>query len=341
MNLGLESLKKNPAGLEGDGMGSFVRFFQVMTKQDIQEAGGKAANLGELTQAGFTVPPGFCVTANSLSHHIKENDLQEKIEKIAAGFNYEDYGEIESKTSAIRSLITAVPIPEDLEKELKEAIQQLTNHDRHLVAVRSSVAVKGSPISSFPGMMDTFHYLSGQEEIIGHIKMCWASLWTSRATYNRFHKHIDHNLGLIAPIVQQMINPEVAGILFTANPITSARDEMVIESNWGLGESVVSGKSMNDFFALDKATLTIKQKKIAKKTVMVCFNKEAGVGRKEMAVDPELMDIPTLSDDQVRGLGKTGLQIETLFGSPQDIEWAYAQEKQYILQSRNIRNLKE
>jgi pyruvate,water dikinase len=322
-------------------MGNFVRFFQEMTKQDIQEAGGKAANLGELTQAGFNVPPGFCVTSNAIAHHIQENGLQKKIETIAAGFNYEDYGDIENKTSDIRSLITAAPVPPDLEKELIDAIQKITEQNRLLVAVRSSVAVKGSPISSFPGMMDTFHFLAGQEEIINHIKLCWASLWTSRATYNRFHKQIDHSLGLIAPIVQQMINPEVAGILFTANPITSARDEMVIESNWGLGESVVSGKSMNDFFALDKATLAITQKKIAKKTVMVCFNKEAGVGRKEMAVDPERMDIPTLSDDQVRELGKTGLQIETLFGTPQDIEWAYTQEKQYILQSRNIRNLKE
>ncbi|MBI5603211.1 MAG: phosphoenolpyruvate synthase, partial [Deltaproteobacteria bacterium] len=191
------------------------------------------------------------------------------------------------------------------------------------------------------GMMDTFHYLKEREEILKHIKLCWASLWTSRATFNRYHKKIDHHLGLIAPIVQKMINPEVAGILFTANPITSSQKEMVIEANWGLGESVVSGKSMNDFFSLDKATLKIKQKKIAKKTVMVCFDEEKGVGRKEITVNPDLMDRPTLSDDQVQELGQIGITIEGLFGVPQDIEWAYEKGNLFILQSRNIKNLKE
>lgn len=312
-----------------------------MTKGDIQEAGGKAANLGELTQAGFNVPSGFCVLANALHHHIEKNNLQPKINGIIPGFDYEDYAIIDSKTNEIRDLIISAPIPDDLLRELMDSINKLTGPDRVFVAVRSSVAVKSLPISSFPGMMDTFHYLKETEEILKHIKLCWASLWTSRATFNRFHKKIDHHLGLIAPIVQKMINPEVAGILFTANPITSSQKEMVIEANWGLGESVVSGKSMNDFFSLDKATLQIKQRKIAKKTVMVCFDEEKGVGRKEITVNPDLMDRPTLSDDQVQELGQTGLKIERLFGSPQDIEWAFEKGNLFILQSRNIKNLKE
>jgi pyruvate,water dikinase len=321
-------------------MGKFVRTFGEMTKEDIQEAGGKAANLGELTQAGFNVPPGFCVTSDSLFHLIEQNTLQPKIDAIVAGFNYEDYGAMETATAEIRSMITDAEIPRDLQMELTEAIAQLIGSDQSFVAVRSSVAVKGSTISSFPGMMDTYHYIKGEKEIIENIKKCWASLWTSRATFTRHHKNVDHKLGLIAPIVQKMVTPEIAGILFTANPISGNREEMVIEANWGLGESVVSGKSMNDFFLLDKEGPQLKQKKIAKKTIMVCFDDAKGFGRKECAVKPDKMDAPTLADAQVLELGGMGLKIESHFAFPQDIEWAYQKGELFILQSRNIRTLK-
>jgi pyruvate,water dikinase len=158
---------------------------------------------------------------------------------------------------------------------------------------------------------------------------------------NRYHKKIDHNLALIAPIVQKMVHSEVAGVLFTANPITSSREEMVVEANWGLGESVVSGKSMNDFFVLGKSPLELKDKRISKKTLMICFDDEKGFGRKEMAVAPDIMDAPTLSEDNALELGGIGLKIEELFGSPQDIEWAYEKGVLFILQSRKIRTLKE
>ncbi|MBI5607140.1 MAG: phosphoenolpyruvate synthase, partial [Deltaproteobacteria bacterium] len=137
-------------------IGTFVKFFEEMTREDIQEAGGKAANLGELTQAGFNVPPGFCVLADSLHHHLEKNDLQPKINGIVAGFDYEDYAIIEGKTNEIRDLIISAPIPADLLRELTDSIDKLTGPDQVFVAVRSSVAVKGLPISSFPGMMDTF-----------------------------------------------------------------------------------------------------------------------------------------------------------------------------------------
>lgn len=229
-------------------MGRFVRPFEEMTRHDLQLAGGKAANLGELTQAGFDVPPGFCVLSGSLDYHIECNGLDRRIDSLVTQFDYEDFPLMEVKTAEIRSLISSAPLPKELEAELVASVRELVGSENSFVAVRSSVAVKNSTISSFPGMMDTYHYLRGEEDIIENVKMCWASLWTLRATFNRHHKEIDHKQGLIAPIVQRMVDPEAAGILFTANPITGNRDEMVIESNWGLGESVVSGKSMNDFF---------------------------------------------------------------------------------------------
>jgi len=315
--------------------------FGEMNKKDTQEAGGKAANLGELTQNGFNVPAGFCVTSESLFYHIAQNNIQAKIDNIVATFDYEDFGGIEEKTGRIRDLIINAEIPQDLFQEIRETIAELNSPEEAFVAVRSSVAVKDSPVSSFPGMMDTYHYLKGEEEIVEHIRKCWGSLWTSRATISRHHKTIDHKLGLIAPIVQKMVHSEVAGVLFTANPITSSRDEIVIEANWGLGESVVSGKSMNDFFVLDKSPLKLKDKRISKKTLMIGFDEEKGFGRKEMAVAPDMMDAPTLSDEQAEQLGETGLKIEEVFGFPQDIEWAYEKGELFILQSRNIRTLKE
>lgn len=322
-------------------MGKFIKFFDEMSKSDIQEAGGKAANLGELTRNRFNVPSGFCVTSNAFSHLIDQNDLQTKIDAIVTSFDCEDFGGMEEKTAEIRGLITDADIPEDLYRELSAAITELKRPEPHFVAVRSSVSIKNSSLSSFPGMMDTYHYLKGQEEIIKHIKLCWASLWTGRATINRYHKKIDHGLGLIAPIVQNMVHSDVAGVLFTANPISSSRDELVIEANWGLGESVVSGKSMNDFYSLQKSPLRLKDKKILKKTIMICFDEQKGFGRKEMTVGPDKMDAPTLSDEQALELGEIGTRIEKLFESPQDIEWAYESEKLYILQSRTIRTLKD
>ncbi|MCG6878519.1 MAG: hypothetical protein LJE96_05145 [Deltaproteobacteria bacterium] len=321
-------------------MAKLVKKFEEMTKKDIQKAGGKAANLGELTKAGFNVPPGFCVTSDALFYLIEKSGIQTRIDEIIAELDYEDFGGLDQKTSEIRGMIASVEIPGDLLKEISDAIKSLADPEPPFVAVRSSVAVKDSDISSFPGMMDTYHYLKTEEEIVAHIKMCWASLWTTRATMTRHHKNVDHHLGLIAPIVQKMVHSEIAGVLFMANPITSNRDEIVIESNWGLGESVVSGKSMNDFYLLSKSPLKLKEKRISKKTITISFDEEKGFGRKEMSVAPDKMDAVTLSDGQAEELGKIGLKIDALFGFPQDIEWAYEKGELYILQSRNIRTLK-
>ncbi len=317
----------------------FVKTFEEMTKKDTQEAGGKAANLSELTRGGFSVPPGFCVTSGSLPHLIDANGLQPAIDALIDTFDYEDYEGLEAKSGEIRQMISGAPIPADLLGEIKAAIAELVSDPSTLVAVRSSVAVKGTAIASFPGMMDTYHYLRGEEEIIEHIRLCWASLWTSRATFDRHHKGIDHRMGLISPTVQRMVHSEVAGVLFTANPINGSRDEFVIESNWGLGESVVSGKSMNDFYVMKKDTLEPTVKKIGHKTVMFDLDRAKGYGRIECPVPAEKSQAPTLADDQLSALGEVGRRVEALFGFPQDVEWAFEGGRLYILQSRNIKNL--
>jgi pyruvate,water dikinase len=232
----------------------YVKCIDKMTKEEFQETGGKAANLGEMSHNGFNVPGGFCVTGKSLDYLLESGHLMPKIMEIVGTMNFDDYGDIESKAAEIRRMIAEAPMPEDLLAEIKEQINGLksSSGEDPFVAVRSSVAVKGSAISSFPGMMDTYHFIKGEAQIIEHIRKCWASLFTARAAYRRHQQNIAQDKGVIAPVVQKMVNADVAGVMFTANPITSARDEIVIEANWGLGESLVSGSAIVDYFVLTR-----------------------------------------------------------------------------------------
>jgi len=319
-------------------MNKYVLPLENIGQEDSERCGGKAAGLGELLHLGMRVPPGFCLVGDALTHVVEANGLTEQIAGIAAGLNFDDYSGVEEKTGAIRSLIGSAKIPDDLERELRDRYRGLVTPAQKYVAVRSSVAVKHSAVSSFPGMMDTYHYVLGENEVVEKIRECWASLWTARAAFARHRQKIAHEDGVIAPIVQLMVDSEMAGVLFTANPITKNTGEMVIESNWGLGESVVSGKSMNDFFALDKATFAIKQRRIVEKTVMVTMD-DAGRGRTERPVPANRAKEPSVSDAQVAELAAAGKRIEDHFGFNVDVEWAFQDRILYILQSRKIRNL--
>ena len=306
-------------------------------KDDVQRCGGKGANLGELTRIGARVPPGFCITAQALDHLLIANDLVGPIGEIVAHLDVDDLNVLEAQTGRIRGLIAAAPTPADLEAEILDRYRALVSAENRFVAVRSSVAVRDSEISSFPGMMDTYHYVLGEPDLLARIRECWASLWTMRAAFARHRQQIAHDRGLIAPVIQLMVNADCAGVLFTANPITEAAGEIVIESNWGIGESVVSGRSMNDFHVLDKASLAIKVRMIARKNVMVVMDDGRGSGRVERAVPPAVASAPTLSEAQLVELGQTSKRIEDHFGFNVDIEWAYQHGTLYILQARRVR----
>lgn len=319
-------------------MNNHILSFSEIAPSDFQRCGGKAAGLGELTRIGVRVPPGFCVVDEALSHVVEANGLNARIAELAASLDFNDYNQVEEKTGAIRSLIASATIPTDLEQELRERYRGLVSEKQKYVAVRSSVAVKHSAVSSFPGMMDTYHYVLGEEQVLEKVRECWASLWTARAAFARHRQKIPHEHGVIAPIVQLMVHSDTAGVLFTANPINKNTGEIVIESNWGLGESVVSGKSMNDFFSLDKATLAVKQRRIVEKTVMVTMD-DSGSGRAERPVPADRAREATLSDAQLAELGQAGKRIEQHFGFSVDVEWAFHDRILYILQTRKIRNL--
>lgn len=312
---------------------------QEIREDEVERCGGKASSLGKLARMGASVPPGFCIAAGALPFVLEAEGIGARITELARRLDFSDFAKTEAGCEEIRGLIASARIPAQLSREICKQYAALVTPANRYVAVRSSVAVQDTAISSFPGMMDTYHYVLGEDQVLEKVRECWASLWSSRAAHMRHHKRIPHQKAVIAPIVQLMVNSSTAGVLFTANPVTKDRNEILIEANWGLGESVVSGKSMNDYFVLDKSSLTIRQKKIAHKTLMVVADDGRGCGRIEMPVPSERAGRATLSDTQLLELAEFGRRIEDHFGFSVDVEWAYDDSRLYILQARKIRDL--
>jgi pyruvate,water dikinase len=314
----------------------FVKRFAEIDKNMFQDCGGKASHLGELTSIGINVPPGFCVVGGGFYLHVQTNNLEPRIRSIAATINWDDIQDLETKTGQIRRLIESAPMPSEIEEEIVGSYEKIVSQDPEpFVAVRSSVAVRNSQISSFPGMMDTYHYIRGSKNVAEKVKQCWASVWSGRGAFARHEKGIDDWKAVIAPIIQIMVNSESAGVAFTLNPITGSKDEIVIESNWGLGEGVVSGKCLCDFYLVTKEPFTVKQQRIAPKEQM--YVQSSGGGAEWAKVEPDKVNTPTLAEEQIEELYKMALAIERHYSYAQDIEWAYEKRRLYILQTRRAR----
>jgi pyruvate,water dikinase len=328
---------------------NYIRSFHEVGKDDIPLVGGKGANLGELTQKGIQVPPGFCVTATAYSYFIKERDLDKKINSIIDNIDYENTAELQIRAQQIRNLIERTEMVETVEEEITEAYAQfsrLVNITDPSVAVRSSATAEDLPEASFAGQQDTYLEISGVDEVIKHVKKCWASLWTARAIYYRENQGFSHFDVSLCTVIQKMVDSEKSGVLFTANPVTNNRNEIMINASWGLGEAVVSGLVTPDEYLVEKNTLKITEKQIAKKNVLVVKNKE-GVGTIEVAVKDylgyEQVSAQCLLDEEIDYLCKSSLKIEEIYQSPQDIEWALDRDTKelYILQARPVTTLKE
>jgi len=313
----------------------YVKRFEELSKDMFEECGGKAAHLGELTGLKIRVPGGFTVLGEAFYHHLRSNNLDDKIRQAASTINYDDFQDLEDKTKQIRELILNAKMPAEIENEIIEQYARMSEGGEPFVAVRSSVAVKDSPISSFPGMMDTFHYIRGTKNVVEKVKECWASVWSGRAAFARHNKGLDDFKAVIAPTIQLMVNSEVAGVLFTVNPINGSKDDIVIESNWGLGETVVCGRCQSDLYILGKDGVTIKDKRIAAKEQTYSQAKEGGA--EWVAVEAGKINKPTLSDEQLKELCKIGCNIEEHYGCHQDIEWAFEKGDLYILQARRAK----
>ena len=295
--------------------------------------GGKGANLGLLTQAGFPVPPGFSVTTDAYSAFIDSSGLADKIATIIGELNYDDPDQLEARTGEIRELVVGATLPKNLVDDIAAAYAELG--DVH-VAVRSSGTAEDLAEASFAGMHDTYLDIKGLDNLLDAIKRCWASMYTARATAYRFNKGFAHAESRIAVVVQQMVESEVSGVMFTGNPMTTATDEYVVNASWGLGEAIVSGIANPDEYLLNRETLAVRDKTLGSKAVRV-VRAPSGSGTVTEAVPEDEQGRFCLSDDQAAELGILGRKVTKYYGHfPQDIEWGYAGGSFYLLQSRPV-----
>ncbi len=326
----------------------YIKWFDEINKNDIPVVGGKGANLGELTQKGLDVPPGFCITAGAYNRFIDYAELDEIIKELIRGLDEENSDMLQNVSCAIQDRINCGEIPEDLKNEIIAAYREFSkkvNLENPEVAVRSSATAEDLPEASFAGQQDTYLHISGEEELIKYVRKCWASLWTARAIYYRVKQDFEHFDVSLSVVIQKMVNSEKSGVMFTANPVNSNTDEMMINASWGLGEAVVSGTVTPDEYLVNKKSKKIEEKHIAEKNIMVVKRKD-GVGTEEIKIADYLgqdkVNDQCLSDEEIMVLANYGIKIEEMYGSYQDIEWGFDRDtkKLYILQSRPITTLK-
>lgn len=313
---------------------SFVFSFQDIGKTNGDMVGGKGANLGELTKIeGIRVPEGFCVTTKAYKKITQHNpELNHLLDELA-GLEAEDRGNISEVSAKIRMLIENIPIAKDIAAAIEAYLKRFGEKDAF--AVRSSATAEDLPTASFAGQQDTYLNIIGKEAILKHISKCWASLFTERAVIYRIQNGFDHRKIYLSVVIQQMVFPQVAGILFTADPVTSNRKVLSIDASFGLGEAMVSGLVNADLYKVRNGKII--DKKISNKQLAVYALKDGGT--KEQTIEPQLQNRQALTNEQILQLERIGRKIEEYFGHPQDIEWCLANGIFYIVQSRSITTL--
>lgn len=326
---------------------NYIKWFDEIGKKDVGIVGGKGANLGELASFGLPVPPGFCVTAEAYTKFIKYAELDEVVKFLMEAVDVENVDDLTNASKEIQKKIKEKDFDPELEEEILRAYREFSENigvKDPEVAVRSSATAEDLPDASFAGQQDTYLHISGEEELLNHIRDCFASLWTSRAIYYREKQNYDHFDVALSVVIQKMVNSEKSGVMFTANPINNSQDEMMINASYGLGEAVVSGIVTPDEYIIDKKTKKVIEKNIAEKEYMVIKN-ENGVGTRTVSVKDILgADAVTeeaLSEKELDTLIERGLKVEKLYGSVQDTEWGFDTDTKefYFLQSRPITTL--
>ncbi len=312
-----------------------IREFKKLDKNDAALAGGKGASLGEMTQAGIPVPPGFVLLAEAFEHFLAETDLGVEIDSTLHTVKHEEIHTVEKASEKIQSLILAAKMPTDIATAVKKEFKKL---GAKFVAVRSSATAEDSASAAWAGQLDT--YLNTTEkDLLKNVQRCWASLFTPRAVFYRFEKALHKTKISVAVVVQKMVESEVSGIAFSVHPVTEDRNQLIIEAGFGLGEAIVSGQITPDSYVVEKNPRRIIDANVS--------TQERGLFRKSGGGNV-WEDIPAsegssqkLSETQILELSALILHIEKHYGFPCDIEWAFESGKFYITQSRPITTLKK
>lgn len=307
--------------------------FNEIKKEDVLIVGGKGANLGEMTSAKINVPSGFVITADAYRDFLKVNDIDSLIEN-GIKKSADDEKTLLNEAEYFRGKIKSGKFPEQLENAIREKYFNLGNNTR--VAVRSSATAEDLPDASFAGQQETYLNVQGIESVLNGVRNCYASLWGNRAVSYRFHQGYDQTSVSIAVVIQEMIESEKSGVLFTVNPVNKKENEMQINASFGLGESVVSGRVTADSYIIDKSGNIIEVNIGSKETQIIYGDKETV----EVSVNSDKRKTRALNDREILELMKCGLEIEKHYGMPMDIEWAIKNDIVYILQARAITTLK-
>lgn len=315
-------------------MNAYVLGFREIDHKQLMAVGGKGKNLGELSRIeGIRVPVGFCITTEAYKKMISDNSQFDYFLNQLDQLRADDREEISVISGKIRSLIEKAEIPLEIETEIIQYLSEFG--EEWACAVRSSATAEDLPHASFAGQQDTFLNIKGKQEILRHIRKCWASLFTDRAVIYRIMNGFDHRKVYLSVVIQRMIFPQASGILFTADPVSSNRKVLSIDASFGLGEALVSGLVNADNYKVRDGTIV--EKTVSAKKLAIHALKEGGI--EEIEIEREQQNRQTLTDSQILQLEQVGRKIEAYFSCPQDIEWCLSKEALYIVQSRPITTL--
>lgn len=309
--------------------------FKEISNGDMDLVGGKGINLGRMIQAGFPIPQGFCITTDGYSSFIEESGFCDELFILLDKIQIEDTVEVKHITKRVRELLLSVDFPYKLREDIRAEWSRMDPHTRY--AVRSSATAEDLPEASFAGQQSTFLNIIGFEPLLKAIKECWISLFSDRSILYRIKNNFNHRDVKLAVVIQEMVESEISGVMFTADPLTSNRNCISIDASYGLGEALVSGLVNPDHFNIDKSELVIRDRNIGDKTLLIEYAVDGGTV--ERVVSDDRRGESSLSDKQIIRLSKIGLEIEEYYGVPQDIEWAVVKDNIYILQARPITSL--
>ncbi|NMB53469.1 MAG: phosphoenolpyruvate synthase [Leptolinea sp.] len=312
----------------------FIRSLADLDKEDLPLAGGKGANLGAMLRAGLPVPAGFVVTTQGYRKFTAANHLNPVIHEALAAIQPDDLATLNAASAAIRKSFQSGRMPAPLKDEIVSACKDFITPGR-AVAVRSSATAEDLPDLSFAGQQDTYLNISGEAALLDAVIRCWASLWTARAIGYRTRNRIPQEDVMLAVVVQEMVQSDVSGVLFTANPLTGKRGETVIDATLGLGEALVSGQVEPDHYVVDDLRNAILSKTIGAKAISIIGQAEGGT----ITVKNKDSYQQALPDEHILELVRLGRQAQDYLGGPQDMEWAWADGQMYVVQSRPVTSL--
>ncbi len=320
-------------------MKKYVVWFKDVDKHDISLVGGKGANLGEMTKIGIPVPNGFIVTSQAYYDFLSHSNVKTKIGPLLQFLDVADSKKLDQVAQKVQKIILSSPIPQEISSEIIKSYLAMGKIFREpYVAIRSSATAEDLPTASFAGQQTTFLNVKGEASVVTHVRECWASLFTARAIFYRVENKFDHfKVGIAVP-VQKMVQSDKSGIMFTVNPVTNQKDQIVIEAIYGLGELIVQGSVTPDHYEVDKNSLTIINKKINTQDKAMMMKKNQTLVTEVSVSSKQLQKI---TDSQIIKLAHLGKKLEKHYYFPQDIEWAIEKESIYITQTRPITTYKK